>query len=107
MSVTTGLVYVERRLNFAINMAKNLEEKICDIDGQLGNDAQRMRASKHLREKLGNSIGFFENQLHQVACLQKRSASFFDTVSVSNIRYGQFCKTLESLVIFSSRFDQS
>jgi hypothetical protein len=81
--VTTGLVYIERRLNFTLNLANNLEKNITSIDHDLGYDAHRNRASQYLQEKLGNTISFLENQIHQVKCLQKRSEAFTNTASIS------------------------
>jgi hypothetical protein len=85
MTVTTALVYIERRLTFAMSMAKSLAKNISTIDLQLHEDAQRKRASEHFKEKLGNSIASFENQLHQVSCLQKRSTAFTNTVSTYDV----------------------
>lgn len=82
--VNTGLIYAERRLNFANSLAKYLIENVIRVESQTDTSNDTAKISECIQEELQNTNPFLENQLHQVSCLQKRSQLLTNSVSISN-----------------------
>lgn len=83
--LNTGLVYMERRLDFAARFAKFLLEQLSS-EQQRCADAPGKLAKldfENLAQKLRNAENFLGNQIHHVLCLQKRSGTVIAIVSDS------------------------
>lgn len=88
-TIYTGLVYLERRLDFTVMLSKFILDslKFCaDQDIYLGQMPTHQpvdfhRLGKQLEEAAQNAQNFAASQLHQTMCLQKRSLSLTTVVS--------------------------
>jgi len=82
--VYTGLVYLERRLQFASGLIKFLLNCLsyCDEENML-TDAQKTKLrgiSRRVKEDIQNHGTFVETQLQHVLCLQKRCQALITVV---------------------------
>lgn len=68
--VYTGLVYLERRLEFTIGLAQFILECLTSLDDE--NLITKPKQSKMMRETVTNNTNFAKSQQHQALCLQKR-----------------------------------
>ena len=82
--LNTGLVYLERRLDFASRLGGFILQCLtyCQEEDVFptGQKAGLMKVSKELRENVMNDANFVACQLHQVSCLQKRAQALVSVV---------------------------
>jgi hypothetical protein len=85
--VYTNLVYLERRLDFALRLGDFILEslKYCDDNIKHWESERLQNISRALRETVQNSRNFVGAQLHQTLCLQKRSQALTTVVRKFNI----------------------
>ena len=87
-TIYTGLVYLERRLDFTVRLSGFILEalKFCEeqeiFPGQKGVGFKQI--GKQIEEAVQNARNFAASQLHQTMCLQKRSQALTTVVSYSN-----------------------
>jgi hypothetical protein len=80
--VYTNLVYLERRLDFALRLGEFILESLQYCDNNITNsESERLRnISRGLRETVQNSRNFIGVQHHQTLCLQNRSQALTTVV---------------------------
>jgi len=79
----TGMTYSERRLSFALNLARSLQQNADTAIAHLkiNNPKSVDVITDMLKEKLQNYIWSLENQVHQMTCMQARSQGLLNIVS--------------------------
>jgi hypothetical protein len=72
--IYTGLVYLERRLEFTIGLSQFLLDCLAAIEEEdlLAKQSNSKLSSKMLKETILNNKNFASSQIHQALCLQKR-----------------------------------
>jgi hypothetical protein len=83
--VYTGLVYLERRLQFASGLSKFLLNCIsyCNEENMLSDEqiSKLLNISRTMKENIQNNGTFLETQLQHVLCLQKRCQALITAVT--------------------------
>jgi hypothetical protein len=94
-TIYTGLVYLERRLDFTVRLSNFILESLKSCEEQNIHFSQKDRQQglkfnqigKQLEEAVQNARNFASSQLHQTMCLQKRSQALTTVVSHNLISY--------------------
>jgi hypothetical protein len=68
--IYTGLVYLERRLEFTIGLSQFILECLVSLEAE--NLVTQPKHSKMMKETVTNNANFAKSQQHQALCLQKR-----------------------------------
>lgn len=87
--IYTGLVYLERRLDFTVRLSDFILESLKFCEEQDINSSQKStqqgakfkQIGKQLEEAVQNARNFASSQLQQTMCLQKRSQALTTVVS--------------------------
>jgi len=74
--LNTGLAYLDRRLDFAVRLARFLAQMLEDSKVPTSITFRR-----NLQDRLLNAENFCENQAHQVRCIEKKTATVISFVS--------------------------
>jgi hypothetical protein len=77
--VYTGLVYLERRLDFTIGLSQFILDCLDSFDDE--QLITKPKQSKMMRETVVNNAHFAKSQQHQALCLQKRCHALTTVVS--------------------------
>lgn len=77
--VYTGLVYLERRLEFAIGLSQFILDCLASPEDE--NLISKPNQSKKMRETVLNNANLAKSQQHQALCLQKRCHALTTVVS--------------------------
>ncbi|KAE9376356.1 hypothetical protein N431DRAFT_435729 [Stipitochalara longipes BDJ] len=96
--IYTGLVYLERRLDFTVRLSDFIlgslkfceDQRVCYDQTSIPQEAKFDRIGKQIEETVRNARNFASSQLHQTMCLQKRSQAL--TTVVSNTKSSFLCQ---------------
>ncbi|KPI34972.1 uncharacterized protein AB675_11909 [Cyphellophora attinorum] len=83
--ITTGPIYLERRLVFLISLAEFLRDSLSQLENEVPSLFAGKKdisvANKLQAEALENVVHLVSNQLHQTRCLDKRLGSMMTTLN--------------------------
>jgi len=78
--IYTGLVYLERRLEFTIGLGQFMLDCLASFEDE--NLIAKPKQSTRMRETVINNFNFAKGQQHQTLCLQKRCQALTTVVRV-------------------------